>query len=181
MRINSPVSFAKIRWDYEPVSSLSRQTIAGRSSRSLGEWRCHRERARVRENGSNEELKPRVKKTYGSRHGYLEVDLAVALVILTLAIVPLGFSFAHEQKALRADYSRAIVNELVDGEMEILAAGDWKEFPDGSHAYTVHSHAAKNLPAGHFELTKTGNHLRLEWTPDGHAGVGAVVRDMTVK
>jgi hypothetical protein len=113
--------------------------------------------------------------------GFLEVDLFVALAILALAIIPLGFSISHEQKALRADYCRAVINEIVDGEMEILAAGDWKRFPDGLQVYTVHSRAAGNLPAGHFELTKTGKHLRLEWAPDAHAGVGAVVREINVQ
>ena len=109
------------------------------------------------------------------------VDLVVAVAILTMAIVPLGFSFARERKALRAEYVRAAANEIVDGEMEILAAGDWKQFQDGAQSYAVHSHAAANLPASHFQLTKTGNHLRLEWTPDRHEGIGAVVREVTVK
>ena len=121
------------------------------------------------------------RNAYGSRDGYLEVDLCVALAILTLAIVPLGFSFSHERTAVRADYCRAVANEIVDGEMEILAAGDWKELPDGSHNYTVHARAAKNLPPGHFDLSKMGNHLRLEWIPDGRNGVGAVIRELIVK
>ena len=116
-----------------------------------------------------------------SHRGFLMVDLVIAMAILTLAIVPLGFSFARERKALRAEYFRAAANEIVDGEMEILAAGDWKLFEDGAQTYTVHSPAAANLPAGHFQLTRTGNHLRLEWTPDRHEGIGAVVREVTVK
>ena len=110
----------------------------------------------------------------------MEVDVAIALVILAVAILPLGFGFVHEQKALRLDYYRAVANEIVDGEMEILAAGDWKSFPDGQQIYHVHSRAAANLPSGHFELTKNGSHLRLEWTPDAKKGIGAVVRDITV-
>lgn len=115
------------------------------------------------------------------RDAYLELDLIVALFILGLAIVPLGFSFAHEQKALRVDYCRAIANEIVDGECEVLAAGAGKEFSDGSHPYSVHCGATKNLPAGHFQLTKTGAHLRLEWSPDAHEGVGAVIREITIQ
>lgn len=116
-----------------------------------------------------------------SKRGFLEMDLVVAVAILGLAIIPVGFSYAHEQKALRADYYRAVANEVVDGEMEILAAGDWKHLPDGANAYAVHSRAARNLPAGHFELTKNGNHLRLEWSPNAREGVGAVVRDITIQ
>lgn len=109
------------------------------------------------------------------------MDLVVAVAILGLAIIPVGFSYAHEQKALRADYYQAVANEVVDGEMEILAAGHWKQLPDGAHVYAVHSRAAKNLPAGHFELSKSGNHLRLEWSPNAREGVGAVVREINIQ
>lgn len=129
-------------------------------------------------------MKTILKRSFHDRRkqrAFLEADLTIALAIFALAILPLGFSFANEQKALRLDYYRAAANEIVDGEMEILAAGEWKNFPDGSHVYTVHSRAAKNLPPGHFELTKTGNHLRLEWTPDARKGVGVVVREITFR
>lgn len=115
------------------------------------------------------------------QRGFLEVDMVVALAILGLAILPLGFSFMQDRTALRLDYSRAVANEIVDGEMEILAAGDWKSFPDGAQNYTVHSRAVANLPAGHFELNKTGKHLRLEWKPDKHSGVAPVIREVTVQ
>jgi hypothetical protein len=111
--------------------------------------------------------------------GFLEVDLIVGLAILTLAILPFGYSFAHERQALKAGYFRSVAVEVVDGEMEILAAGDWKNFPDGLQNYSVHDNA--QLPPGHFELTKTGNHLRLEWTADERKGIGAVVREITIK
>jgi hypothetical protein len=115
------------------------------------------------------------------RRGILEIDLAMAMIILSIAILPLAFSYAKERDVLRLDYFRANADEVVDGEMEILAAGNWKNFPDGTQPYTVHSRAAANLPAGHFELIKTGNHLRLEWTPDQRRGIGTVVREVTIK
>ena len=115
------------------------------------------------------------------QRGVLEIDLAMAMIILSVAIMPLAFSFAREREVLRADYCRSVADELVDGEMEILAAGDWKNFPDGSQVYTVHARAAASLPPGHFKLTKNGKHLRLEWTPDRREGIGAVVREITVQ
>ena len=115
------------------------------------------------------------------RHGFLEVDLLVGLAILSLAIVPVGFSFVRERQVLKLEYFHSVANEIVDGEMEILAAGDWKSFPEGPQNYSVHANAAASLPPGHFQLTKTGNHLRLEWTPDAKRGVSAVVREVTVK
>ena len=115
------------------------------------------------------------------QRGFLQVDLAIALVILAVAIVPLGFSFMQEREALHLDYARAVANEIVDGEMEILAAGDWKSFPDGAQNYTVHSRAVANLPPGHFELTKTGRHLRLEWKSDKRSGIAPVIREITLQ
>ena len=113
--------------------------------------------------------------------GFLEVDLMVGLAVLALAILPFGYSFAHERQALKAGYFRGVAVEIVDGEMEILAAGDWKNFPDGLQNYSVHATTTAQLPPGHFQLTKNGNHLRLEWTADERKGIGAVVREVTIK
>lgn len=113
--------------------------------------------------------------------GFLMVDLIVGMAILTLAIMPLTFSFVREQQLLRAEYFRAVAVEIVDGEMEVLAAGEWRNFPDGTRDYKVHAKAAGSLAPGHFQLTKTGNRLRLEWQPDKRQGIGTVVREITVK
>jgi hypothetical protein len=115
-----------------------------------------------------------------SSQGVLMMDLAMAIIILSLAIFPLAFSFAQERDAMRADYFRAAADEVVDGEMEVLAAGDWKNYPDGTHSYTVQSPAAAGLPAGNFELTKAGKRLRLEWMPKRRQGIGIVTREITV-
>jgi hypothetical protein len=111
----------------------------------------------------------------------MEVDLLVGLAILTIAIMPLGYAFARERQVLKMEYCRSVANEIVDGEMEILAAGAGKNLPDGSQNYSVHALAAASLPPGHFQLTKTGNHLRLEWNSDERRGIGAVVRETTLK
>ena len=115
------------------------------------------------------------------KRGWLEIDLLVGMAIFGIAILPLTFSFAQERQVLRMEYFHAVAMEIVDGEMEILAAGDWKNFADGSQAYTVHANAADKLPPGHFQLVKNGNHLRLEWNADEHQGIGTVAREITVK
>lgn len=114
-------------------------------------------------------------------HGFLMIDLIVGMAIFTVAIMPLTFSFIRERQMLRAEYSRAVAVEIVDGEMEILVAGEWRDFPDGPRIYPVHARAAAHLPPGHFQLTKTGKHLRLEWKSDEPRGIGTVVREITVK
>ncbi|MEI6193414.1 MAG: hypothetical protein WCS42_03695 [Verrucomicrobiota bacterium] len=113
--------------------------------------------------------------------GFLEVDLLVGLAILSLAILPLGYSFARERKMLKIEYFRSVADEIVDGEIEILATGAAKDYPDGSQNYSVHANAAAALPPGHFQLTKNGNHLRLEWNSAEKHGIGAIVREVTVK
>jgi hypothetical protein len=114
------------------------------------------------------------------QRGFLEVDMMVALAILVLALFPLGYSFVRERQVLRLEYQRGVANEIVDGEMEILAAGAGKSLPDGSQIYSVHANAASQLPPGHFQLTKNGNHLRLEWAPDKKKHLGPVVRETTL-
>jgi len=114
------------------------------------------------------------------RQGFLQIDLLVGLAILTIAVLPLGYSFARERQVLKMEYYRSVLNEIVDGEMEILAAGAGKNLPSGSQPYSVHAGAAAGLPAGHFQLTKTGNHLRLEWDSDNKHGVGTVSREASL-
>ena len=107
--------------------------------------------------------------------------MVVGLAILTLAIVPLGYSFARERQVLKMEYARSVANEIVDGEMEILAAGAGRDLPDGAQTYSVHAASAAQLPPGHFQLTKAGNHLRLEWKFDGKHGLGVIVRETTLR
>ena len=109
------------------------------------------------------------------------VDLFVGMAILALAILPLAFTYVKETRLLRAEYFRGVAMEIVDGEMEVLAAGEGGDFPDGSQPFTVHAHAAAQLPPGHFQLTKTGRQLRLEWSSDRHEGIGPVVREAILK
>lgn len=130
-------------------------------------------------------MKTRISQPSGknrpSRRGFLQIDLVMGLAILGIAVVPLGYSFARERETLRIQYNRGVISELVDGEMEILAAGAAGNLPDGSQNFSVSSRAADKLPAGHFQLTKTGNHLRLEWAPDEKCGLSAIVRETTLK
>lgn len=116
-----------------------------------------------------------------SERGILQMDLAAGLAILALAIVPLGFSFAKERQVLKMEYQRSVIVELVDGEMEILAAGAARNLPDGTQNLFVSSRAMEKLPPGHFQLNKTGSHLRLEWVPDKKCGISPVSREGTLQ
>jgi hypothetical protein len=111
----------------------------------------------------------------------LTTEIVVAMGILMVALIPLSFSFVNEQKLCRVYYYRAAAMEIVDGEMEILAAGDWKNFEDGPHLYPVQGATAKNLPPGKFLLTKQNQKLRLEWLPEKKDRGGNVSREVEIK
>ena len=117
-------------------------------------------------------------KTNRSRAaGWMILECVVALGILLTVMVPISFSFVSEHRACRASYYRAVAMELVDGEMEILRAGDWRQFPRGSQPYPITSAAAKNLPPGRFLLTVEEHLIRLEWQPGGKDQGGKVTRE----
>lgn len=115
------------------------------------------------------------------RNGFLQVDMVFALALFAIAIMPLGYSFARERQVLKIEYYHSAINELVDGEMEILVAGAAKNLPEGTQNYSVTARAAAKLPSGHFELTKNANHLRLAWLPDEKRGVGVIAREANFK
>ncbi len=97
--------------------------------------------------------------------GMLTTELIISLAILVAVALPLAFAFYQEMKLCRAYYSDAIAMEIVDGEMEVLAAGEWRAFPEGQQDYPVRAEAARNLPPGRFVLSRTAQKVRLEWRP----------------
>jgi hypothetical protein len=112
-----------------------------------------------------------------AERGSMTIELMMALTIVVTILLPLGFSFVDEQHALRVYYWRAVAMETVDGEIEVLAAGEWRAYPEGSHPYTVHAESAKFLPNGQYTLTVHGPNLRLEWRPDKMRYGAPVVRE----
>lgn len=109
--------------------------------------------------------------------GFLTTELVVAMAILATASLPLGYSILHERQLLRASYHRAVAEQIVDGEMEILVAGEWRMIPEGIQDYHVRAAAATNLPPGRFRFTRHEKQLRLEWLPARHPN-GAIQREV---
>lgn len=112
-----------------------------------------------------------------SRAGGLLPDLAVALLLLTVALLPLAYSFASQRRLLQAEMDRAAVVQLVDGELELLLAGPWKNLPDGSSTIVLRTNGMARAVAGTCVVMKQGRALKIEWTPQAHSGVGRVVRE----
>jgi len=112
--------------------------------------------------------------------GSLMAEMLVAIAILVAVIVPVAYSFDAEKRAARATYNHAIAMEIVDGEMEVLLAGEWRAFTPGTHPYPVKANALTNLPPGEFVLTLTTNKVRLEWKPSMTRRGGPVMREATL-
>ncbi|HMJ88509.1 MAG TPA: hypothetical protein VK530_01765 [Candidatus Acidoferrum sp.] len=98
--------------------------------------------------------------------GFLNIELAIALGVLVAVVLPIALSFRHEAHALRTLYRDAVAMQIVDGEMDVLAAGKWKATPQGRHVYTPRAAALKNLPRGEFIVTRDTKTIRLEWLPN---------------
>ena len=113
--------------------------------------------------------------------GSLMVELLVAVALVIGMLLPLAYSFVWERRLARAYYHRAVAIEIVDGEMEALAAGQWRAFPPGTNDYRVDADAAKNLPAGRFILTVQGDKVRLRWQPAQKDQGGPVTREAVLK
>jgi hypothetical protein len=109
--------------------------------------------------------------------GSMMIEMMTALAILVAILLPLGLSFVDEQHVCRVYYWRAVAMEAVDGEMEVLAAGEWRNFAEGTMPYVVHTESAKHLPPGKFTLTVHGPGLRLEWRPEKSRFGAPVVRE----
>ena len=122
----------------------------------------------------------RVRQRHAQR-GAIMTEVIVAMAILAATVLPLAFSVTGEFKALKASYNRALAMEIVDGEMEGLAAGEWRSFSEGTQPYIVRATAATNLPPGKFVLTVSGKRLHLEWLPERRDQGGKVVREATAK
>jgi len=111
----------------------------------------------------------------------LITEAVVAMGILVMAVIPLGYLFLKDSRLFRISYQRAVAVEMVDGQMEILAAGEWQSFPEGTNSYSAHPGPAAHLPAGRLVLVRSGKHLQLKWTPEKRGtGIGSVVREVTL-
>jgi hypothetical protein len=115
------------------------------------------------------------------QQGSLMVEVLVAMALLIGTLFPLAYSFATERRLARSYYQRAVAMEIVDGEMEVLLAGEWRAFSAGTHDYPVHAGAATNLPPGRFILTVQPGKLQLRWQPARKDRGGPVIREANLK
>jgi hypothetical protein len=113
--------------------------------------------------------------------GSLMAEMLVAIFMLMVVMLPVAYSYQAEKNAARATYSHAVAMEIVDGEMEVLLAGEWRSFTPGTHPYPVKVGSMTNLPPGEFILTLETNKVRLEWKPAQAFHGGLVAREAALK
>ena len=124
----------------------------------------------------------RAPTNFRRRRGALMTELLIAMALMTGVLLPLAYSITSEKRLARTAYHRAVAMEIVDGEMEILVAGEWRGFTSGAHEYPVHGSAVTNLPPGRFLLTVSPDKVRLEWQPTAKKyGRPVVFRKIKVK
>lgn len=116
----------------------------------------------------------------GRAHGWVVAELMIALAVILIALMPLAFSFRAEQRLVRGNYNQVVAMEIVDGEMEFLHAGAWRNYLDGEQSYKISARAATNLPPGGFFLTRSTSGLRLEWRPTKKGSGGKIAREVAL-
>ena len=112
--------------------------------------------------------------------GLLCAEMVISMGILAAVMFPLAYQLERDARLCKAYYQEAVALEIVDGEMEILAAGEWRAFPKGTQPYPVQAQSATNLPAGRFLLTVSDDKVRLEWKPAKAHGARPVAREITL-
>ncbi len=110
----------------------------------------------------------------------LTTEMVIGMTIIATVMLPIAFAFHHEAATCRRAYYQAVAMEIVDGEMEILSAGEWRSFKPGTQNYPVRAVAATNLPPGKFTLEVGRERLRLEWRPNKPGEARVVVREATI-
>ncbi|MBG89740.1 MAG: hypothetical protein CMO80_22965 [Verrucomicrobiales bacterium] len=56
--------------------------------------------------------------------------------------------------------------QVVDGEMEVLTAGEWRTVPQGTNDYPVNHASLKKIASGKLISVRNGKRIRLEWIPN---------------
>lgn len=95
------------------------------------------------------------------RRAYLLVELFVASPVLGIAVMSMVALYTAQYRLLKHGYNRAVAMEVVDGEKEVLVAGEREVYGEGTHTYLPESRAVEFLP-GEFTLSVEGKKLRLE-------------------
>ena len=116
-----------------------------------------------------------------NRLAFLQLDVAVAITFLALVFIPLSISSSGDLDLARRHYFEAVALQLIDGEMDVLLAGEHRKYTTGEHRITPVGEAVQNLPEGEFVLMVHDQKLTLAWVPTKRAKWGRVERVVELK
>jgi len=111
----------------------------------------------------------------------MSVDLVIAMSIFAVGFFSIAFVSTRELRLARAYYYDAVAMSLVDGELEVLAAGEWISLPEGVSGYTTRARAFDALPPGRLLATRRPDMVRLEWIPDRGGNGRRIVREFNLR
>ena len=112
---------------------------------------------------------------------FLQLDVAVAITVLALVFIPLSVSSSSDLNLARRQYFEAVALQLIDGEMDVLLAGERRKYTPGEHQIKPVGEAVQNMPEGEFTLTVHDQKLTLAWVPTKRAKWGRVERVVQLK
>jgi len=115
------------------------------------------------------------------RRAFLQLDVAIALTVLALVFIPLSVSSSGDLDLARRHYFEAVALQLIDGEMDVLLAGERRKYTTGEHRIKPVGDAVQNLPEGKFVLTVQDEKLTMAWVPTKRAKWGRVERVVQLK
>ena len=116
-----------------------------------------------------------------NRLAFLQLDVAVAITVLALVFIPLSVSSSGDLDLARRQYFEAVALQLIDGEMDVLLAGERQKYTTGEHRITPVGEAVQNLPESEFVLTVHDQKLTLAWVPTKRAKWGRDERVVELK
>jgi len=105
----------------------------------------------------------------------------VAIAILMLVFIPLTVTSSSKLDLARRHHVEAVVLQLIDGEIDVILAGEREKYNFGEHRITPAGEAAEDLPKGDFILTLKKNQLSLVWIPVKPAKWGRIERKVNLK
>lgn len=115
------------------------------------------------------------------RHGFVSMDLFLAMALFLFGFFGIAFVSTREMRLARAYYYDAIAMSLVDGELEVLAAGEWQSLPEGESTYHSKAPTMSALPPGEFRATRSTKRIQLEWIPAQKGNGRHIVRGFALK
>ncbi|MDP7010001.1 MAG: hypothetical protein QF685_01360 [Verrucomicrobiota bacterium] len=115
------------------------------------------------------------------RLAFLQLDVAIALTVLALVFIPLSVSSSGGLDLARRHYFEAVALQLIDGEMDVLLAGERQKYTTGEHRIKPVGEAVQNLPEGEFVLSVQDEKLTLAWVPKKLTKWGQVERVVQLK